>query len=51
MRHGRSRSGNKRIAALRLGSALIAIFAEHSTPFTLSTIILTWHDRAIRPRT
>src|SRR5438552_8504401 len=39
MRHGKSCFGNKRVAASQLGSAVIAIFAEHSTRFTGSSII------------
>jgi hypothetical protein len=37
--------GNKRIATDPLSSALIAIFAGHSTPRNRHTIILTAHDR------
>jgi hypothetical protein len=39
MRRCQTCSGNKRIAARHLGSAVIAIFAEHSTPFESNTII------------
>jgi hypothetical protein len=39
MRRRRCCSGNKPIAADGLGSAVIAIFAEHSTPICGDTII------------
>jgi hypothetical protein len=39
MRRGKSCFGNKPIAENRLGSVVIAIFAEHSTLFQSSTII------------
>jgi hypothetical protein len=34
-----SRFGNKHVAPGVIGSAVIAIFAEHSTLFSISTII------------
>jgi hypothetical protein len=46
MRRGSARSGNKPIAASRLRSVVIAIFAEHSTPFLRRTIILMSSDCA-----
>jgi hypothetical protein len=39
MRRGRTRSCNKSIVVARRRSALIAIFAEHSTPHSRRTII------------
>jgi hypothetical protein len=45
MSRGRSGFGNKPIAAKRLRSAVIAIFARHSTRRGSSTIILTPRDR------
>jgi hypothetical protein len=41
MRRSSARSGNKPIAASRLRSVVIAIFAKHSTLFLRRTIILT----------
>jgi hypothetical protein len=46
MRRGQSYFSNKPIAENRLGSALIAIFAEHSTRLPCGTIIFRSHDRA-----
>jgi hypothetical protein len=43
----RSGFGNKPIAAKRLRSAVIAIFAQHSTPRGSSTIIPPPNDRAV----
>ena len=40
MSRGLSRFGNKPIVGDRPGSAGIAIFSRHSTPFTDNTIIL-----------
>src|SRR5258708_17576151 len=48
MRRGGSRFGNKPIAAAPPSSVVIAIFAEHSTLISRSTIILTPNDRANR---
>jgi len=39
MRRGEFGFGNKSIAANRLGSTVIAIFAKHSTRFASGTII------------
>jgi hypothetical protein len=41
MRRVSARSGNKPIAASRMRSVVIAIFAEHSTPLLRRTIIVT----------
>src|SRR5258706_6688100 len=46
MSRARSRFGNKHIVPDRASSAVIAIFAEHSTLLASSTIILTSNDRA-----
>src|SRR5258708_12532217 len=48
MRRGGSRFGNKPIAADPPSRVVIAIFAEHSTLISRSTIILTPNDRANR---
>jgi hypothetical protein len=39
MRRGQQRFGNKHVASGLPGSAVIAFFAEHSTPLTHGTII------------
>jgi hypothetical protein len=45
MRRGRTSSCNKSIVAALRRSALIAIFAEHSTPHSRRTIISSSNDR------
>jgi hypothetical protein len=46
MHRGRTSSCNKSIVAAQRRSALIAIFAEHSTPHSRRTIIPSSSDRA-----